>query len=829
MSWEEAPRSNPFPGLRPFEESDDDLFFGRDVQIDDLVGRLRRHRFIAVVGTSGSGKSSLVRAGLLPALHGGFMARAGSHWRIMTMRPGGAPIANLAGALDSAGFTGPQDVPQDIRTGLARAGLDRGSLGLVELLHESVGAPNENVLILVDQFEELFRFQQDNPNEAAAFVKLLLAASECDVVPVYIVVTMRSDFLGDCARFENLAETINDGLFLVPRMGWDQLRHAIEGPVRMARADIEPALVTRLLNDLGDNPDQLPVLQHALMRTWDLRPDTGAPIVLTLDDYARTGGLKNALSIHGDTVLETLSERDRAVAEKVFQCLTELGNDNRGIRRPKRLGDICAITGASFEDVCRIVGAFRAPGCSFLTPATGVLTNNTVIDIAHEGLMRIWARLRQCVAVEAESARLYRRLADSAELYHQKRARLLTNPELATALAWRTEARPTPAWAERYSSSFARTIGFLDASARSARSKRRFLLTAAGLAATAIVTFLALSFERIEQFNASLPKMRSDILLADDRSYRPSDPTGARLRIAQFLDALVAKHFRPKAIVLDYTFEGCSPKCSAALKIANAKIEKSLKKATSAGIKVYGITMTSMVKDNPRRVQIPDEEYAIYDRLAGSGHALFSSSGNALTYSTCYEAAWTDPGHDAQPVPSAASVKRATPPGKLPSQKISSNMPLRPQVTQDVGLLMYMQYRANQNYLNQQAAYWQSIYRTRRPPPPVWSVAWVALGANASQCVGASVPVPIGVGDPPVEAMSDVDAVARTITQNSFTGSLTPDESAGYVIVGTLKYDRSGLESLAWALSNALGPFTVSHRFILPTIIDPVASATPMR
>lgn len=480
MSTTVTRRLNPFPGLRPFEENEDDLFFGRDAQVDDLIGRLRRRRLIAVIGTSGSGKSSLVRAGLLPALHGGFMAGVGSRWRVATMRPGSSPIANLADALDAAGLAGPPDVERETRIGLTHAGLDRGSRGLIDVLRESDRAQNENVLLLVDQFEELFRYQQEHPNEAAAFVKLLLTASESKDVPIYVMLTMRSDFLGDCAQFDELAQRINDGLFLVPRMTWDQLREAIEMPVLAAGAEIDPALTTRLLNDLGDSPDRLPVLQHALMRTWNLHEDTGDHIVLTLEDFARTGGLENALSLHGDEVLATLDESDRLAAEKLFKCITELAGDNRGIRRPTRLGDICAITGTSFEQMSRVVEAFRAPSCAFLAVRRGPLTENSVIDIAHEGLMRIWRLLVAWVDEEAQSAQQYHRLATAATLHAENRAALWRNPDLQIAENWRTKDAPNAAWAKHVDPhlDFAQTMTFLDESIKErARERARRLRT----------------------------------------------------------------------------------------------------------------------------------------------------------------------------------------------------------------------------------------------------------------------------------------------------------------------------------------------------------------
>ncbi|HEX8189885.1 MAG TPA: ATP-binding protein, partial [Pyrinomonadaceae bacterium] len=266
--------TNPFPGLRPFESDEYRLFFGREGQSDALLERLERSHFLAVVGTSGSGKSSLVRAGLLPGLRGGMMAGAGAGWRVAVARPGHDPLGNLAralaedGVLSSAGA----GLRREEREAVVEAMLRGGSLGLVDAA-ASARLGGHKLLVVIDQFEELFRFRAARAvaadDEASAFVKLLLEAARQREVPVYVVLTMRSDFLGDCSQFQGLPEAINDGQYLIPRMTRDERRFAIVGPVRVARARMTEPLVNRLLNDVGDNPDQLPILQHALMRTWD--------------------------------------------------------------------------------------------------------------------------------------------------------------------------------------------------------------------------------------------------------------------------------------------------------------------------------------------------------------------------------------------------------------------------------------------------------------------------------------------------------------------------------------------------------------------------------
>ena len=485
-------RTNPFPGLRPFELDEEHLFFGREGQADELLARLNRTRFLAIVGTSGSGKSSLVRAGLLPSLYSGFLADASSGWRIAIMRPGDAPIHNLAQVLtppdvfppppDTHSQPNPSTHPpihpstpssQSIHLSLTETTLRRGYLGLVEVARQARMAARESLLVVVDQFEELFRFKlsSQNPgatNEAAAFVKLLLAAVQQTATPIYIVLTMRSDFLGDCAQFRNLPEALNASQYLIPRMTRDQRRSAIEGPVAVGGADITPQLVNRLLNDVGDNPDQLPILQHALMRTWDYWVDHHEgrePI--DLRHYEAIGGMAQALSQHADEIYAQLpDQRCREITEKLFKCLTDKGTDNREVRRPTKLSEVCAVAAAEPEEIISIVERFRGAGQSFLMPPAGVdLTEETVLDISHESLMRVWGRLKDWVDKEARSAQTYRRLAETAVLHQQGKAAFLRDPELTIGLNWRGESQPNADWADRYAPDFESTMQFLEASA----------------------------------------------------------------------------------------------------------------------------------------------------------------------------------------------------------------------------------------------------------------------------------------------------------------------------------------------------------------------------
>lgn len=467
-------RFNPFPGLRSFEPDEVHLFFGRELQIDELLGRLRKTRFLSVVGASGSGKSSLVRSGLIPSLYSGFMVNAGSSWRIALLRPGGNPIDSLANALNSSAVLGTPRTVGEMGQMLLETTLRRSALGIIEAARHARMPAGDNLLIIVDQFEELFRFKhthcsQEAQNEAAGFVKLLLAASQQNDLPIYVVLTMRSEFIGQCSAFSGLAQAVNDGQYLVPRMTRDELRLAITGPVAVAGGEIASRLVTRLLNEVADDPDQLPVLQHALMRTWDYHVRHHADRTpIDVADYDAIGTMKDALSLHAEEAYgELANERERQTAESVFKSLTDVTTQGTGIRRPTRIQDLREVAGVAIGDLVRVIDRFRVQGRSFLVPTIDVpLEDGTIVDLSHESLMRVWRRLIDWTDAEARSAAMYRRLSQAALLHEGGEAALWRDPELQLALNWRQASAPTAAWATRYDPNFDRAIAFLEKSGR---------------------------------------------------------------------------------------------------------------------------------------------------------------------------------------------------------------------------------------------------------------------------------------------------------------------------------------------------------------------------
>jgi len=394
---------NPYPGIRSFEIEEHELFFGREKQIKELLLILKKTHFIAITGASGSGKSSLVKAGLIP-----LVIKESEEWSYVIFRPGNKPIYN---------FT------ESITDMLNKSGFDKKQIGsprnLEHLLLENQNSlPNYfedigfkgKLLIYIDQFEEIFRFTQNEFNTdskiiAINFINILISLANQRKTSIYVVFTLRTDFLSDCTNFPGLPEMINDGHYLIPKMTFEEKERAIKGPAKIGRAEIEDELLIKIKEHIKDNEVSLPVLQHALMRTWEYRllnDDHQSPV--KVEHYNAIGTVYNALSVHAEMIYESFDDEGKKIIEKIFKALTHLGDDNRGIRRPTLLSEICAVTNTREIDAIEIIDKFRAEENSFLLPNSKINLNlNSVIDISHESIMRVWKRLVGWVDEETKS------------------------------------------------------------------------------------------------------------------------------------------------------------------------------------------------------------------------------------------------------------------------------------------------------------------------------------------------------------------------------------------------------------------------------------------
>jgi WD40 repeat protein len=482
-----ASREWPFIGLRPFQYDDHEYFFGRERELDILKPQVTQNRFVAIVGGSGSGKSSLISAGLRPRF-----AKVQDHpWNWIEMRPADAPVRRLARAL--AALTGEcGDLLQALADRFERV-LAKSSFGIAEALRlipqqSKVG----RVLLLVDQFEELFRFASlrfedgldpetaaERRDEATAFVRLLLTATSWVPIPIHVVITMRSDFIGDCARFHGLPEAVSRSQFLVPGMTRDQREDVIRKPVEASGGQIDPEIVQRALNATNENPDQLPILQHTMMRCWERawQRDKRLPH-LTIEDYKTVGGVEQALSLHANEILEALpGHSDSATislqlaTKRAFQALTDTDQEGRSVRRPQRFHDLVqyvrpgdASEVAAKEVMGIVVGRFASPDCSFLRVIPPADTNDnsavensdigiaddSIIDIGHEALIRRWDKLKgegeeNWIRDEQDDAEQYRAL-----LRYVESGSTIPPEDLTKVERWWSERNPNNSWARRY-------------------------------------------------------------------------------------------------------------------------------------------------------------------------------------------------------------------------------------------------------------------------------------------------------------------------------------------------------------------------------------------
>ena len=486
----------PYPGLRPFEADELSIFFGREAHVSRLLEILGRERFLAVIGPSGAGKSSLVKAGLLPSLALGWTG-AVSDWRIAELRPGERPLRRLAQALLApdvlgrllAGSDDPAAWQDPAQAALLDAELRRGRRGLIELMADALARrddtapqrPPFNLLVLVDQFEELFRFAElgsREGDEAESFVNLLLLPRIDDApaaARIHVALTMRTDALHECARFLDLPETINRSQYLVPRLRPDELRRAIAKPALVFGGEIEPDVVERLVRDVQGRQDQLPVLQHALSQMWEraAQRDGQRPKV-TDDDVREVGGIDEALSRHANGIFHSLTQDQRRLADLLLRAITAKSDDQRDARRPQRLDQITEFAGlerGQWELFRPVLEAFAAEGANFVRYAEP-LGSETVVDISHEALIRRWDRLRALVDWETSLAAQYRRWRDRSEQRRRHGGELLGGSDLYAALDWRDGRaalgpevgrlddgssvvvpwQPSVSWARRYSS-----------------------------------------------------------------------------------------------------------------------------------------------------------------------------------------------------------------------------------------------------------------------------------------------------------------------------------------------------------------------------------------
>ncbi len=472
---------NPFKGLRPFDEADATDFFGRDDLTRQLLKRLGESRFLAVVGPSGSGKSSVVRAGVIPALRQGALA---TDWYIAQLTPGAQPFVALQAAL--AGIA--VQLPVDLSTQLA-ADPDR----LNQLFADILPDDDSQLLLFIDQFEEAFT-QTTDIVVRAAFLDCLVAVAQGDRARV--VVTLRADFYDQPLLYPAFAQLMRQHTEIVLPLTDQELKRAITAPAERVDLIVEPALVAAIVRDVQAQPGALPLLQYALTELFERREQ----MTLTMAAYAAIDGVSGALARRADDIYAALAEPEQAAARQLFLRLVTPGAGTEDTRRRVWQSELEALNDGAMSRLIAILGQYR-----LLTFDRDSSTRAPTVELAHEALIRRWDRLRQWLDSSREALQLQRRLAQATGEW------LRTNRDASYLATGARLAQFETLAAGDVVALNAEETSYLTASLtlRTAAERRR-RLTLVGLAVFSLVALALALFAFDRQGRAEVERVRAD-------------------------------------------------------------------------------------------------------------------------------------------------------------------------------------------------------------------------------------------------------------------------------------------------------------------------------
>jgi serine/threonine protein kinase/WD40 repeat protein/class 3 adenylate cyclase len=487
-----TPVENPYKGLRAFGEADAADFYGRDALVGELVRALVDHRLVAVVGPSGIGKSSVVKAGLVPSLRSGALPGS-EEWLVTDMFPGSYPYDELAAALLRVAVERSDDLVEE---------LARDELGIRRLAKRILPAESE-LLLVVDQFEELFKLTAEETRRR--FLAGLTALADDPHSPMRVLVTLRADFLDQPLLYPEFGELLRAGMVAVTAPSEDELAEAIERPARRVGVRYEPGLVSQIVADVRDQPGALPLLQYALTELFAAR----ASDTLTLEGHVATGGVVGALGHRAEDLYARLRPPAQAACRQVFLRLVGADPTAQDTRRRVRRSELrqLELDPDAVEEILARYGEHR-----LLTFDREPLTRTPTVEVAHEAILSQWERLRGWIEERRGDLLLHRRLVDAVAEWRDTGRRdpeyLPREGRLAQFEAWAGTTDLALTAGEREFLAEARAAA--DAAAR--RRARRRRATLAGFAVLAAAASVLAAFALILRNDA-----RDDARLATAR------------------------------------------------------------------------------------------------------------------------------------------------------------------------------------------------------------------------------------------------------------------------------------------------------------------------
>ncbi|MBE7386277.1 MAG: PD40 domain-containing protein [Leptolyngbya sp. SIO1E4] len=412
---------NPYKGLTAFQESDADRYFGREEQVDDLIERFQtlhsqnfQFRFLSILGPSGCGKSSLVRAGFIPEL-----ARrplpSKERMRVAVLVPGTHPVEALAGVLAKVATQDPMPATKtrEFTAELKLQTTDRlydGMRRITDLMPQIKDSP---LVVLVDQFEEVYSLCKDL-NERQAFIENLLCAASAPTGNLSVVITLRSDFLGEVQRHQTLNQITAKQSVIVPAMTQYELRDAIAKPAQQAGYPLDENTIDRLIKDTEGREGALPLLQFALQRIWEGLRQGQEPMVV----YQEMKGVGGGLANQAQTLYEALSAEEQKMARRVFVGLVQLGEGNRVTRRRIAV-ETLLINQDELETLKRVIQQFSSQKARLIS-LSGTQEGQEVAEVTHEALFEHWQQFHNWLDSSRDDIRFQRRLESAVHYWNQQ-------------------------------------------------------------------------------------------------------------------------------------------------------------------------------------------------------------------------------------------------------------------------------------------------------------------------------------------------------------------------------------------------------------------------
>lgn len=447
----------PYVGLRALTFAENDIFFGRQNCIAELTELLTQQSFTMLIGEAYGGKTSLLQCGLQAHL------MQQGDWHIAVMTPQNDPFAQLTEALLSDNALGSLYKQQFKNDATAKQFLKQGmadsSLGLYHLLDNVPLPEGHKLLIICDQFEQMFAYQKNQSEQASEFVNLLLASGKPyplqknSQASLHIMLVLRSNQLDYCEVFPELANAIKRQIYVMPRLSLAELQEVIVKPALVHNGSIHEELAAQLLYDADNKADQLLLLQHLLMRMWNLVP-LGLEHDLSLTQYHKNKvtGLEQTLSAHLEEAYFELRDNQFKIAEILFRHLLVINREtSRALHQPANIKSVAQLAQVSWQEVAEVIQVFRRNPRNFLLPDKSVeLTAETLVEIGHDAIVSYWSRLEDWRKLEQQAGENYRTIYHKAQQHQHHKADFLDYSALMEIWQWYRDDPPQQVWAQHY-------------------------------------------------------------------------------------------------------------------------------------------------------------------------------------------------------------------------------------------------------------------------------------------------------------------------------------------------------------------------------------------